>query len=272
MTTEHTELAAAPDPRPVQIVRRDLAQGQSVFRRDVAGLLAEYDRLRAVLARPAAGRDLTVQDVQRAYDGTMRWEPIANYLNSIARPAVARTDGQPPADDAESVAFLDRFRAAGIDASAPADDTASTTPFTVDQEVRSASGVRGTVRTANYTYSLVTWSNGNVVWVRNDELAPADDPAAPDGPPTTITVTLLAAEHDIDGEDAHGRWTQNPAWETPGIDRGVISAWAQGVCIEDVLHDEGDVIELEETARKVLAAVEQHRHLARRLADEGSAS
>jgi hypothetical protein len=56
--------------------------------------------VRAVLARPAAGRDLTAQDVQRAYDGTMRWEPIANYLNRIARPAVARTDGQPPADDA----------------------------------------------------------------------------------------------------------------------------------------------------------------------------
>lgn len=100
--------------------------------------------------------------------------------------------------------------------------------------------------------------------------APADDTAAPDSPPTTITVPLPAAEHDIDGEDTHGRWTQNPAWETRGIEFGVISAWAQGVCIEDVLHDEGNVIELEETARKVLAAIEWHRHYARLLAAESA--
>ena len=98
------------------------------------------------------------------------------------------------------------------------------------------------------------------------ELRYADQHAeSEDTPPTTITVTLPAAEHDIDGEDEHGRWTQNPGWETRGIESGLISAWAQGVSIEDVLHDadDGGVIELEETARKVLAAIAWHRHFAR---------
>ncbi len=58
----------------------------------------------AVLARPAAGRDLTAQDV---HDAVVAWnvapgEPdrdqfLADRLNAVARPSVARTDGQPPA-------------------------------------------------------------------------------------------------------------------------------------------------------------------------------
>lgn len=58
----------------------------------------------AVLARPAAGRDLTADDVLDAlvHQGVERTPElinrgIAEHLNEVARPAVARTDGQPPA-------------------------------------------------------------------------------------------------------------------------------------------------------------------------------
>ncbi|HEY1119457.1 MAG TPA: hypothetical protein VGE43_17210, partial [Acidimicrobiales bacterium] len=59
--------------------------------------------VRRALARPAAGRDLTGDDVRTAFE---RWEKsgdgfgehagsyVAGLLNGIARPAVARTDGQ----------------------------------------------------------------------------------------------------------------------------------------------------------------------------------
>lgn len=64
--------------------------------------------VRAVLAHPAAGRDLTAQDVR---DAVRDWvgiritvEMAVDRLNKIARPAVARTDGQPPADVRERVA------------------------------------------------------------------------------------------------------------------------------------------------------------------------
>lgn len=56
--------------------------------------------VRAVLARPSAGRDLTAQDVRDALREHQNWivtshQHIADRLNEIARPAVARTDGQP---------------------------------------------------------------------------------------------------------------------------------------------------------------------------------
>jgi hypothetical protein len=62
---------------------RDAGYGDEAWFADVIDGAAEA----ALAAVPAvsAGRDLTAQDVQRAYDGTMRWEPIANYLNGIAR-------------------------------------------------------------------------------------------------------------------------------------------------------------------------------------------
>lgn len=135
-------------------------------------------------------------------------------------------------------------------AAAPADDTAPPTPFTVDQEVRSASGVRGTVRVANYTYSLVTWSNGNVVWVRNDELAPADDTAAPaDGPMCRYCGADCSGGRSWDGGDlyacqscADARATRNaaPADDTAApapvvgyvlarVDDGTVTLWDDDV-------------------------------------------
>lgn len=286
-----------PDHETIGKVRREVARSTernefgAYIKTPVLRRIADLAE-RAVLARPAAGRDLTAQDVRAAVNEAWRnspptWDAVAEHLTSIARPAVARTDGQPPAgeptpwedlpsddrhltlalcyaaratrdavrspeprltsttaawmaewlvdhgwspsaapaDDTaaatapwmvesrdervdrltrhvENVAdcagieievreagpltgpaplrrLVRALEGAGMLHDDPADDTAPPTPFTVDQEVRSASGVRGTVRVANYTYSLVTWSNGNVVWVRNDEIDPADDTAAP---------------------------------------------------------------------------------------------
>lgn len=73
--------------------------------------------VRAVLARPAAGRDLTAQDVGVALDGVTHLsrqirDEVARELNGIARPAVARTDGQPPAEGLDPLAHVQPGHAA----------------------------------------------------------------------------------------------------------------------------------------------------------------
>lgn len=142
-----TELAAAIDwmrsDRRRQLVSLVSGPDGDETERAVATIL------RAVLDRPAAGRDLTAPDV---HDAVVAWnvapgEPdrdqfLADRLNAVARPAVARTDGQPSADKlvaaARSVVDLmdrtvdmpgvvrdvvDNLRDAL--AAAPADDTAA---------------------------------------------------------------------------------------------------------------------------------------------------
>ena len=81
-------------------------------------LLGASSSADAVLARPAAGRDLTAQDVedtQETWTGGTAQEYrqfAADYLTRIARPAVARTDGQPPAEGLDPLAHVQPGHAA----------------------------------------------------------------------------------------------------------------------------------------------------------------
>lgn len=128
-----------PDGPDTEDVERALAAadgGRAGHWPAVAAVLAfEVRHLRAVLARPAAGRDLTARDVAGAVNAWERGSykrAVVEHLNGIARPAgprvgadaaaelepvlreegltaaadamraraaVARTDGQPPADE-----------------------------------------------------------------------------------------------------------------------------------------------------------------------------
>lgn len=201
-------------------------------------------------------------------------------LDEDAQDDARRTDGQPPADDTGWTSVCDELH---LDADAPASAVVDRLRLLKSryEQLSEAAGhevpVDGlTAEQYRHIYTDLIrglavdlgldpdMAGGGSVTAAVRRLV-AGDTAAPDGPPTTVTVTLPAAEHDIDGEDDHGRWTQNPGWETRGVESGLMSAWAQGVSVEDVLYDadDGDVVELEETAHKVLAAVAWHRHYAR---------
>ena len=210
-------------------------------------LARQVERLVAELARrDTAGDELAAvveHEARRARTAILsgiadRLDHAAMYYRRAAR-GDAPTDGQAPADDTTAPVRIPRD---------PNQVTAHTVQAVWDEE----------------------GPDGVADWIR-DMTSPADDTAAPDEP-RTVTFTLPTHQHDIDGEDRYGRWTQNPGWETPGIASGLISAWAQGVSIEDDLHEDGEVLDLEETAHKVLAAIAWHRHCARQLDAEERAA